>query len=174
MTRMLVVACVLASASVVIAQQTPTFQTRVDGVRIDVLVTDGGAPVTGLTKDDFEVRDDGVVQEIDAAESAGRISAVIALDTSFSVLDRDKISDLRKAGLSLLDAFQPQDHVSLITFSEDIRLRAPWSAERAVLRQVLIGLDVKKRKMDQTVIWDALFAGASLVVGGPGRPAISC
>jgi len=44
------------------------YSSRVSGVRVDVLVTDSSRRVAGLKADDFELRDNGVVQEIRAIE----------------------------------------------------------------------------------------------------------
>ena len=38
-----------------------TFTSRIEAVRVDVLVTENGRPVQGLTPADFEVLDNGVV-----------------------------------------------------------------------------------------------------------------
>src|SRR5690606_22347066 len=44
---------------------TPAFRTSISFVEVDAFVTDGaGAFVRGLTKDDFEVYDDGVRQDV--------------------------------------------------------------------------------------------------------------
>jgi hypothetical protein len=40
------------------------------GVRVDVLVTDGRNPIGGLTANDFELRDNGVVQRVEVVDSA--------------------------------------------------------------------------------------------------------
>jgi hypothetical protein len=37
----------------------------VDAVRVDVLVTDRNRPIGGLSKNDFVLRDNGVLQRID-------------------------------------------------------------------------------------------------------------
>src|SRR5687768_9119988 len=45
--------------------QTPVFPVGTELVVVDVIVTDAdGSPVTGLTRDDFVVEDEGVRQEI--------------------------------------------------------------------------------------------------------------
>src|SRR5262245_36984604 len=48
------------------AQQPPVFRGGTNQVRVDVTVTDRkGDPIRDLTRDDFEVREDGVPQAID-------------------------------------------------------------------------------------------------------------
>ena len=51
---------VLVAASI----QAPQFKSRVAAVRVDALVTDGRRPITGLTAANFELRDNGSVQNI--------------------------------------------------------------------------------------------------------------
>ena len=59
-----VVVLLVAADTLISASQEPMFRARVDGVRVDALVTSDGRPVTGLTAADFELRDNGVVQQI--------------------------------------------------------------------------------------------------------------
>jgi len=54
-----------AAAVVTGSAQQPTFSSRVEAVRVDVLVKDRGQIVRGLGPQDFEVRDEGVLQEVD-------------------------------------------------------------------------------------------------------------
>src|SRR5262245_29455937 len=49
-------------------EQPPTFRTEASYVRVDVYPTIDGKPVLDLTRDDFEVFEDGVAQNIDAFE----------------------------------------------------------------------------------------------------------
>jgi VWFA-related protein len=48
--------------------QPPTFRTQANFVLTDVFVTKDGQPVTDLTADDFEVREDGAVQAVKSFE----------------------------------------------------------------------------------------------------------
>jgi len=45
-------------------QQQPTFRAEANFVRVDVYPTAGGKPITDLKEEDFEVREDGVVQQV--------------------------------------------------------------------------------------------------------------
>lgn len=60
-------------------QQRPTFRAGANLVRVDVTVVDHhGEPVTDLTKDDFEVREDGALQPVETfklIEATGQPSA---------------------------------------------------------------------------------------------------
>ena len=62
------------------------FSSRIDAVRVDVLVTENGRPVQGLTPDDFEVLDNGVRQRVDLASFEQiPLNVVLALDMSASL-----------------------------------------------------------------------------------------
>src|SRR5512143_2578484 len=67
------------------AAQKPQFRTGVDLVVVDALVTDHGKPVEGLTAVDFDLRDEGVPQQVNLATTAGNVNVVLALDTSESL-----------------------------------------------------------------------------------------
>ena len=56
-----------AAAAVALAQQAPSqpvFRAGVDAVMVDVSVQTSDRPVSGLTAADFQLRDNGVQQEI--------------------------------------------------------------------------------------------------------------
>lgn len=59
-----------------VQQSQPTFRSGVDYVRVDVVVTDSGdRPVTGLTRNDFEIIEDGRRQTINDFEFISVLSA---------------------------------------------------------------------------------------------------
>ena len=89
---------VLCWALVAGSPQVPQFRAVVKEVRVDVLVTRNGDPVTGLTQADFEVRDNGAVQKINALTSEDLpVNVVLALDASSSVKG-ERLSHLQQAG----------------------------------------------------------------------------
>ena len=60
------------AALVARAQAPPVFPAGAEAVRVDVVVTDrGGRPVRGLRREDFAVREDGVLQEVADFEAVG-------------------------------------------------------------------------------------------------------
>jgi Ca-activated chloride channel homolog len=119
-----VVAWMAVTATVVTAQA-PTFSSRVDAVRVDVVVTDRGGFVRGLVAGDFELFDNGVRQSIDVVTVERLpLTVILALDLSASVAG-ERLEHLRAASLALLDELAPDDYVALITFSHLVSIRAP-------------------------------------------------
>ena len=97
-----VVMLLLVLATVVVRTQDVTFSSRIEAVRVDVLVTDNGQPVRGLGPADFEIRDNGVVQQIDLVSfDQVPLNAVLALDMSDSVAG-ERLDRLRAAGNAVL------------------------------------------------------------------------
>ena len=66
MTRWTVMAIAsIALADTGFAQQSPSFTSKIEAVRVDVLVTDNGEPILGLGPADFEILDNGVPQQVE-------------------------------------------------------------------------------------------------------------
>ena len=121
--------------------QQPSFSTRTESVRVDVLVTDGGRIVRGLGPADFEIRDEGVVQDVDLVSFEQLpIHVILALDLSYSV-SGERLRDLRGASHALLDALGRDDRASLLTFSHAVSRRSTASSEVGRLRTVLDTLE---------------------------------
>lgn len=131
-----VLALALALAPRATAQE-PVFRGAVDGVRIDALVTDNGRPVAGLGPTDFEVRDNGVLQEVDLV-SLGDVplSVVLALDLSASV-SGERLTRLVRAGSAVLDALVPADRAALVTFNRAVVEQVPLTTSRDAVRRAL-------------------------------------
>ena len=76
----------LLLGAVTISVDAQRFRSGTIGVRVDVLVTDGGRLVRGLAADDFELRDDGVVQAVSEVELEQiPLNLILVFDTSGSV-----------------------------------------------------------------------------------------
>lgn len=146
-------------------RQAPTFSSRVEAVRVDVLVTDRGQLVRGLRPADFEVLDNGVPQQVDLATFEQlRLNVVLALDVSDSVAG-ERLEHLRAAGFAVLDQLAPDDEAALVTFSHAVTLRAPLTTDRGLVRAALALSD----GYGQTALVDATHTGLLLAESGVGR-----
>lgn len=136
-TRLWLVPLVLAPCLGLAPQQTPTFRSSVEAVRVDVLVTRGGVPVTGLTPADFEVLDNGVRQEVNrAAFEEIPLNVVFALDTSMSVAG-PRMQHLRAASRSVLERLKPDDEAALVTFGDAVVVRSGLTHDRDAIQTAL-------------------------------------
>ena len=105
---------------------TQTFRSSTDVVRLPVVVTaKGGEPIRGLTKDDFEIREDGRPQTIQffsegASGDAAPLHLGLALDTSGS-MQRD-LSDAMSASIRFVNAVDGSVDATLVEFDHTVRL----------------------------------------------------
>jgi Ca-activated chloride channel family protein len=157
-------ALVAAAALGQAAPQTPTFAVGVEGVYVDVFVSEGNRPVTGLVESDFELRADGRRRAIElvAVESLP-LRTVIVLDTSDSV-SGEKLRQLQAGIVTLLNGLRPGDETALLTFSQEIALRVPPTADRRRLESGVRAI----RAGGATALYDALYA-AAVLAGDRGR-----
>jgi Ca-activated chloride channel homolog len=146
------------------ARQT-TFTSRIEAVRVDVLVTENGQPVQGLTPDDFEVLDNGVRQRVDLASFEQiPLNVVLALDMSAS-LQGLRIGHLQTAGRNVLEGLKPGDRAALVSFSHVV---APSVGLTEDLDRVRVALD-QARGEGLTSLIDASHAGMLLGESDAGR-----
>ncbi len=141
------------------------FRTGTEAVRVDVLVTDGNTPIAGLSAQDFELRDNGVVQQIDAvAIEDVPVSMMLALDASYSVRG-DALADLKAAATAAVDALGAGDRAALITFSAEVTVRADWTDDMLFVRRAIDGTTAG----GGTALWDAAYTAMTWRDAAPGR-----
>jgi VWFA-related protein len=152
-------------ALAVVSGSMQTFKTDVDAVRVDVLVTDRNRPIAGLSRDDFVLRDNGVVQRIDAISMEEvPFSMLLALDTSSSV-SGPALKDLKQAAKAAVAALRSTDRASVITFSDVLRRRAAWSPNGPALVDAIDASEAS----GPTALFDAAFTALSARDPSPGR-----
>jgi VWFA-related protein len=141
-------------------RQPATFSSRAVGVRVEALVTDGRTPVAGLTAQDFELRDNGVLQTVDAVLASNvPLNAVLAFDTSASV-NGERRHDLIDAGDTFLAALKPVDRASLLTFGGGVAPRVPPTADFAAVRAELHRI----APGGQTSLMDGVYAALTMTL----------
>jgi Ca-activated chloride channel family protein len=162
--RALIALCLAAMAAATSAKQT-TFSSRIEAVRVDVLVTDNGRPLQGLTAADFEVLDNGVRQHVDLASFEQiPLNVVLALDMSAS-LQGLRLGHLQTAGKKVLDGLKPGDRAALVAFSHVV---APSQGLTDDLDRVRAALD-QARGEGLTSLIDAVHVGMLLGEADAGR-----
>ena len=156
-----------AVITVMAAQQ--TYRTQVDLVNFGVVVTDKqGAPITGLSADDFEVKEAGKLQAIKffAAgdpETSPPLHIGFLLDTSGSM--EDDIKDVRTAAIKFLNAMERAEDITLVDFDTEVRMARYASSDYARLIERIRG-----RKTDgYTALYDALGVYLSGTVDQTGQ-----
>jgi Ca-activated chloride channel family protein len=136
----------------------PTFAASVAAVYLDVVVVQGGQPITGLQGADFEVRDQGVVQDVRLARHEDvPLTVVLVFDASASVRGQ-RLADLKAAGRALLAGLRQQDEAALVAFSHELAVVAPQGTDRTAVQWALAGVQAS----GATAVWDALYAGLKL------------
>jgi Ca-activated chloride channel family protein len=122
----------LLGVAVATAQQaapTKTFHVDVRLVPVYVNATDAhGVPVPNLKREDFEITEDGVPQQVKVfeKESEQPLNIVLAIDTSGSVR-KDWQQEAAAATRFLRSLVRPVDKVDLVEFSTYVREVVPFT-----------------------------------------------
>ena len=165
----LLVCVFLGCASATLLAQNPdtTFKVDVKLVNVFVTVTDGrGAPVGGLEKENFLVKEDGKEQKIAvfSRESALPLSIVLSVDTSLSTR-KDLPLELMSARKFAHAIVRPQDGLALYKFSEEVSEVVPFTSD---LKKIDAGID-RVRNGAATALYDAIFLGSQALARRQGR-----
>ena len=165
MTRLLLAASVVLALGHGAPPQQAVFSARVTNVRVDALVTDGRQVLPGLQPADFEVLDNGVVQQVDlmAAERVP-LNVVLALDMSGSVTG-ERLTHLRVAAKLVVDALLPGEKVGLILFNAGVGVQTALTTDFTLVRRAL---DAPSNGGD-TALVDASYAAMTLSESDSGR-----
>jgi VWFA-related protein len=154
-----------AVAAMPLGAQQPTFKTAVSLVRVDVLATDHGRPIPGLTGADFELLDSGVPQVIDvAAGEKEALDVFLVLDTSQSV-QGPPLDHLQDAVKGIIEGLRAPDRAELLTFSNIVKLRVGLTNDMTALRRAVSGIDAR----GGTSLLDALYIALTHNEKSPGR-----
>jgi VWFA-related protein len=144
------------------------FRISTVAVPVDVFVSDDGKAIAGLTREDFEVYDEGRLQRVDDVSfGTVPVNVMLVLDTSTSVAG-EKLRHLRSAADAFLRELAEDDRAGLLTFSHHLKLRSPLSSEHAALSRLLDDVVA-----EGATSWrDALFATLEILEPVRERPMV--
>jgi Ca-activated chloride channel family protein len=160
MRRMnLIVFVILAVLADVVWGQS-SFRSRIDIVQVTVAVTDSeGRLVTGLTREDFQIFEDGNQQDITQFTDARvPVSLGVLLDASDSMRGQPILDARGAVDRFVGELLLGEDEALVATFNHRPRLATPWTMPPSKTRNSLESL----KPSGGTAIYDALASTAKL------------
>ena len=140
-------------------------RTDVDEVVLNATVLNGHQLVQGLTKNEFEVYEDGVKQTILSFQHTDLpVSMGLVIDNSGSMYR--KRPAVNKSALDLIEASNPQDQAFVVNFSDEAFIDADFTNSIEKLRQGLSHIDSR----GGTALYDAVVASADKLAADGKRP----
>ena len=147
--------------------ENPTIKVNVKLVDVYVTVVDHeGAPISGLTKENFRLSEDGVPQDIRlfARESELPLSIVMAIDSSLSTRTSIKL-ELESARRFIHSIVRRQDSLSLYQFAEQVTELVHFTSNLPAIDR---GID-RVRVGSATALYDAVYLGSQALESRQGR-----
>lgn len=127
-----------------------------------------GKPATGLTRQDFEVLEDGAAQTI-GTFAAGDIplAVAVAIDRSFS-MKGEPLATAQAGARTFLGELRPSDRALVLAVGSRVEEAAPLSTDRAAQVAAVARLDA----WGTTPLYDAVAAAVERIQPAGGRRAL--
>lgn len=131
---LLLAGILLAQAAAQAPQKPPgesqAIKLQVEMVSLQVVVTNReGRRVLDLKKEDFQVFEDGIEQQIAGfGQTDEPVSVLLALDTSGST--ELQLPRIQNEAIRFCNLLHPDDSVAVMSFAEDVSLLEDWSIDR--------------------------------------------
>jgi Ca-activated chloride channel family protein len=145
------------------------FAAGVDLVEVYATVMDpNGRVVSGLTRSDFSVTEDGEPREIVAFAAAEfPLAVAIGVDRSFS-MTRDRLREGVAAVREFIVSLRPADQAMVLAIGSETEILAPLSSNRASILSTLDGIE----PWGTTPLYDAIAAALDAIEPVKGRRAL--
>jgi Ca-activated chloride channel family protein len=132
--------------------QQPSIKIGTNLVTVPVIVTDRyGRFVTGLTRKEFTVREEGSPQRIeDFSSTEAPFSVALLIDTSRST--QNKLGKIRKAAETFIKQLLPNDRIMVVSFDEKVRFICDFTSNHAELERAVKSL----KSSYMTSLYDAI------------------
>lgn len=153
--RLGVVICLAAGgclAQTVEPDETVRIDTNLVDLKVLVTSLDRGGHKPLLEQEDFQVFENGEVQEISFFAAADApFDLVLLIDLSGSTAE--KIKMIRRSAKAFVEATRPTDRVGIVTFSDTIQIISHLSLDRLLLKKLI---DRIEKPAGGTNFWDSL------------------
>ena len=140
--------------------QSPMFRGGIETVHVTVTIVDAnGRLITGLSKEDFEVFEDGArVPVTQFSDKRVPVSLGLLLDVSDSMFGQPIVDAREALDRFVGDLLEPGDEAFIASFNHTPRIVTMWTRPPSVLRGRLAEI----KPTGGTAIYDALIATASM------------
>jgi len=140
-------------------------RTDVEEVVLNATVLNGNQLVQNLTRDDFQVYEDGVRQNIISFQHTDLpVSMGMVVDNSGSM--SQKRPAVNKSALDLVEASNPDDEAFVVNFSDEAFIDQDFTSNIGKLRNGLSHIESR----GGTALYDAVVASADKLVADGKRP----
>jgi Ca-activated chloride channel family protein len=133
--------------------QSTAFRSRVDTVALSVTVTNsGGRYVADLSREDFQIAEDGREQAVTFFQTGElRLALALLMDTSASMGTQLPVA--QEAAVGFVRALGAEDVASVVDFDTSVRIAQEFTADRPALEKAIRGT-----KADgSTALYNALY-----------------
>lgn len=156
------------------APERKVFRTSASMVALNVTVTDGDKLVTGLHADDFEVFEDGVLQQVRFFESTAiPMDIILLLDTSSSM--RDRMPVVHDAARGFMKILRTGDRGAVVAFADNVRVLQDLTPDTAAIESAINSTTAKGATALHNAVYVSLkqFGRAARSTGDVRRQAIA-
>ncbi len=148
-----------------VPQSSGTIKVEVRLIEVYATIYDQkGRYVDGLSRNSFQVFDDGMPEEIANFETSGQsLSCAILLDTTGSMAEA--LPRVKNSIVKLIDELGPQDSVAIYTFDERLTVRQEFTTDKDAAKRAIL----RTRAQGRTALFDALSQVAQDISKRPGK-----
>jgi Ca-activated chloride channel family protein len=138
---------------------------NVNLVMVDATIKNkSGQIMNELKKEDFQIREDGVEQQVQIfSRDELPLNVALVLDLSDSI--GPFLGPLREAANTALAALKPEDDVALFTFATEAELRVPFTRDKSEVAKQINAFKVG----GATNINDGIFVAAKYLLNTPPK-----
>jgi len=164
-TAVLTIYLTLFGQASVLGQEPGVMHVAVNLVMVDATVkTKAGQILGDLKREDFQLREDGVEQDVQIfSRDELPLNVALVLDLSDSI--EPFLGPLRDAANTALASLKPEDEVALFTFSTEAELRVPLTRDKSEIARQISAFKVG----GATNINDGIFVPAKYLLSSPPR-----